>query len=80
MTLPDKDKRRDSVFPYNIGIQVTHCTSPILELLEPYCNRIYIDDEMQVITSHYIDSEQPKTKFDLSKRITYSHYSFCYNL
>jgi GT2 family glycosyltransferase len=54
---------------YNIGIQVTHCTSPILELLEPYCNRIYIDDEMQVITSHYIDSEQPKTKFDLSKRI-----------
>jgi len=69
MTLPDKDKRRDTVLPYNIGIQVTHCTSPILELLEPYCNRIYIDDEMQVITSHYIDSEQPKTKFDLSKRI-----------
>ncbi len=54
---------------YNIGIQVTNCTLPVLELLEPYCDRIYIDDEMQVITSHYIDTEQSKTKFDLTKRI-----------
>ena len=54
---------------YNIGIQVTNCTLPVLDLLEPYCDRIYIDDEMQVITSHYIDTEQSKTKFDLTKRI-----------
>ena len=54
---------------YNIGIRVTNCTLPVLELLEPYCDRIYIDDEMQVLTSHYIDTEQPKTRFDLTKRI-----------
>ena len=54
---------------YQIGIQVTNCTSAILELIEPYCNRIYIDDEMQVLTSNYIDSEQAKTKFNLPKRI-----------
>jgi GT2 family glycosyltransferase len=54
---------------YNIGIRVTNCTLPILDLLEPYCDRIYIDDEMQVLTSHYIDTEQPKTRFDLTKRI-----------
>jgi GT2 family glycosyltransferase len=60
---------------YNIGIRVTNCTLPILELLEPYCDRIYIDDEMQVILSHYIDSEQPKTKFDLTKRIMTTMYN-----
>ena len=60
---------------YNIGIQVTNCTLPILDLLEPYCDRIYIDDEMQVITSHYIDTEQQKTKFDLTKRVMTTVYN-----
>ena len=60
---------------YQIGIQVTHCTSDILELLEPYCTHIYIEDEMQVLTSDYIDSEQAKTKFDLSKRIMTTEYN-----
>ena len=64
---------------YNIGIQVTNCTLPILELLEPYCDRIYIDDEMQVITSHYIDKEQSKTKFDLTKRVMTIGYNNPYD-
>lgn len=54
---------------YNIGIRVTNCNIKILELLEPYCDRIYIDDDMRVITTHYIDTEQSKTKFDLTKRV-----------
>ena len=60
---------------YNIGIQVTNCTLPILNLLEPYCDRIYIEDEMQVITTHYINTEQSKTKFDLTKRIMTTTYN-----
>ena len=64
---------------YNIGIRVTNCTLPILELLEPYCNRIYIDDEMQVITSHYIESEQPETRFDLTKRVMTLGYNNPYD-
>ena len=64
---------------YNIGIQVTNCTLPILELLEPYCDRIYIDDEMQVITSHYIDKEQSKTKLDLTKRVMTIGYNNPYD-
>jgi GT2 family glycosyltransferase len=64
---------------YNIGIQVTNCNIAILELLEPYCNRIYIDDEMQVLTSHYIDKEQSKTRFDLSKRIMTIGYNNPYD-
>ena len=64
---------------YNIGIRVINCTLSILELLEPYCDRIYIDDEMQVITSHYIDKEQSKTKFDLTKRVMTIGYNNPYD-
>ena len=54
---------------YDIGIKVTGCNSELLELLEPWCSTILIDDEMQVLTSHYLDKEQPDTKIDLSKKI-----------
>jgi glycosyltransferase involved in cell wall biosynthesis len=54
---------------YNIAYVVNYATSQLVEALEPWCDRLYIDDEMQVITSHYIDQEQPNTKFDLSKRV-----------
>ena len=64
---------------YNIGIQITNCNIKILELFEPYCDRIYIDDDMQVLTTHYIDSEQSKTKFDLTKRIMTTAYNNPYD-
>jgi GT2 family glycosyltransferase len=64
---------------YNIGIRVTNCNIKILDLLEPYCDRIYIDDDMQVITTHYIDTEQLKTKFDLTKRIMSTTYNNPYD-
>ena len=60
---------------YNIGIQITGCNMDLLKALEPWCDRIYIDDEMQVLTTHYIDSEQPNTKFDLTKRIMTTTYN-----
>jgi GT2 family glycosyltransferase len=64
---------------YNIGIQVTNCNSAVLDLLEPYCDRIYIDDEMQVLTTHYMDKEQSKTSFDLSKRVMTRTYNNPYD-
>jgi hypothetical protein len=54
---------------YNIAYVVTHSNSQIVEALEPWCDRLYIDDEMQVVTSHYIDKEQLNTRFDLTKRV-----------
>ena len=54
---------------YNIAFVVKNCNLEMLEVFEPWCDRIYIDDTMQVITSHYIDKEQPNTKFNLAKRI-----------
>jgi hypothetical protein len=60
---------------YNIAFVVKNCTLEMLEVFEPWCDRLYIDDTMQVITSHYIEKEQSNTKFDLSKRI----YTIEYN-
>jgi glycosyltransferase involved in cell wall biosynthesis len=54
---------------YNVAFVVKQCNSQLLETLEPWCDRIYIEDDMQVLTSHYIDKEQPNTQFDLSKRV-----------
>jgi len=54
---------------YNIAFVVKTCNSQMLELLEPWCDRIYIDDDMQVLTSHYIDKEQKNTLYDLEKRV-----------
>ena len=54
---------------YDIGFQVKGCNSQLLELLEPWCSTILIDDEMQVITSHYLDKEQQNTKIKLAEKI-----------
>lgn len=54
---------------YDIGIKIKGGTSNLLELLEPWCSNILLDDEMQVITTHYLDKEQKNTAFDLSKKI-----------
>ena len=54
---------------YNIALVVKNCTLPLLETLEPWCDRIYIEDDMHVIIDSYIHSEQPKTQYDLTKRV-----------
>lgn len=54
---------------YDIGIKVLNCNSEVLELLEPWCSSILIEDEMRVLSSHYIDKEQKNTYYDLAKRI-----------
>ena len=54
---------------YDIGFKVSNCGSDLLNALEPWCSTILIDDEMQVITSHYLDKEQPNTTINLSNKI-----------
>ena len=54
---------------YDIGFIVKNCNSNLLELLEPWCNNIYIEDEMQVITIDYFEKEKNNTLYDLSERI-----------
>ena len=60
---------------YNIAYVVKNCTLPLMELLEPWCDRLYTDDEMQLITDTYIEKEQLNTHFNLQKRIFISSHN-----
>jgi hypothetical protein len=51
---------------YNIAFVVRNCNVDLLGMLEPWCDRIYVENKFD-----YIESEQPNTKFDLSKRVLY---------
>ena len=67
---------RGSAPKYNIAFVVKHCTLPMLETLEPWCDRIYIEDAMQVITTAYLETEQPKTAYDLTKRVLHLEQNY----
>lgn len=55
---------------YNIAFVVENCSLPILEALEPWCDRIYTDEVYTVGRMwDYIENEQQNTKFDLRKRV-----------
>lgn len=49
---------------YGIALRVENCNQMLLEVLEPWCSRIYSDAEWM----KYVTLEQPNTKFDLRTR------------
>jgi hypothetical protein len=51
---------------YNVAFVVRNCNVDLLGILEPWGDRIYVENKFE-----YIESEQPNTKFDLSKRVLY---------
>jgi len=61
------DKYMKPIVPpkYNVGIRVENCRLQLLEALEPWCDKIYVDNDRM----KYIAMEQPKTSFDLSERV-----------
>jgi glycosyltransferase involved in cell wall biosynthesis len=54
---------------YLTGIAVKHCNLQLLDALEPWCDRIYIDDEMGVLLASYYEYEHKRTAYDLHKRV-----------
>jgi hypothetical protein len=54
---------------YNIGFVVHKCNLDLLATLEPWCSTVYIEDDMDILGSHYRDSEQKHTKFNLKDKI-----------
>ena len=50
---------------YNIGISINNSNIQLLGMLEPWCDKIYIDNNFQ----EYIELEQPKTSFNLKEKI-----------
>jgi len=67
---------KSAQYKYNIAFVVKRCNLAILELLEPWCDRIYIEDDMQVLIDSYIEKEQPNTNYDLSKRVFYIGHNY----
>ena len=60
---------------YNIAYVVDKCNYDTMAALEPWCNRLYIDDEMGVLEAYYYDAEQKNTSYDLKKRILTTKYN-----
>ena len=67
---------------YNIAYVVKNCPIQLLEALEPWCDRLYVESEVDPATNSLLnhvfefrDKKQKDTSFDLSKRIftTYSN-------
>jgi glycosyltransferase involved in cell wall biosynthesis len=52
---------------YNIGYVVHNCNPQLLQVLEPWCDNIHIENI--TLATNYINSEQANTKFNLSNRI-----------
>jgi glycosyltransferase involved in cell wall biosynthesis len=52
---------------YNIGFAVHNCSYELLSALEPWCDRIYIDNDSFI--SRYVNEEQPNTTMDLLTRV-----------
>jgi len=60
---------------YDIGFVVHNCNLQAVEFLEPWCSTLYTDDEMGVLEAAYYETEQPKSNFDLLKKLKVIKYS-----
>jgi glycosyltransferase involved in cell wall biosynthesis len=53
---------------YNIGLVVHNSNMPLIQTLEPWCDKLYHDSGFTV-ELQYIKSEQPNTSLDLDSRV-----------
>lgn len=61
---------RNPKVKYNIAYVVHNCQLPALETLELFCDRIYVNENLNVGRMwDYVELEQENTSFDLSKRV-----------
>lgn len=55
---------------YNIAFVVENCSLSILKLLEPWCDRIYVNEAFEIGRFwDYVELEQENTFYDLSERV-----------
>jgi GT2 family glycosyltransferase len=61
---------RTPTVKYNIAYVVQNCQLPVLDTLELFCDRIYVNENFNVGRMwDYVELEQENTSFDLSKRV-----------
>jgi glycosyltransferase involved in cell wall biosynthesis len=63
------DELMNPIIPhkYDIAFYIQDCSYNILEILEPWCSKIFIDNP--ALITDYIKSEQPKTLFNLKNKV-----------
>ena len=55
---------------YNTAFVIHNCNLQLLEVLEPWCDGIYVDERFNIGRAwDYVEMEQANTSFDLSKRV-----------
>jgi len=61
---------RNPKVKYNTAFVIHNCNLQLLEVLEPWCDGIYVDERFNVGRAwDYVEMEQANTSFDLSKRV-----------
>ena len=62
---------RNSIYNkrYNKSLVINNCDLNLLSVLEPWGDKIYIDDDGEYLINQYITAEKDNTKYDLSKKI-----------
>jgi GT2 family glycosyltransferase len=60
---------------YNIAYVVDKCNLKMITLLEPWCDRLYTDNEIEVLGSYYCSNEKKNTSYNLKKRILTTKYN-----
>jgi GT2 family glycosyltransferase len=61
---------RNPKVKYNTAFVIHNCNLQLLEVLEPWCDGIYVDERFNIGRAwDYVEMEQANTKFDLSKRV-----------
>tara|TARA_Y100000361_G_C11146332_1_gene338251 strand:- start:87 stop:1277 length:1191 start_codon:yes stop_codon:yes gene_type:complete len=77
------DNNRDMVIPkkYDIGFLIKNCNKDIVKILEPWCSKIFFQpkDYQKSKIQDYINEEQKKTTFDLTKKFktVFDEESYC---
>jgi len=54
---------------YNKSLVINNCDFNLLSILEPWGDKIYIDDSGEYLVNQYITTEKDNTRYDLSKKI-----------
>ena len=61
---------------YDTGFVVKNCNTHILSILEPWCDNIYVDCDY----NSYVDTENEKSEYDISKRVHSIHSDVVNNI
>jgi glycosyltransferase involved in cell wall biosynthesis len=64
---------RHAMIKYNVGYVVQNCTAELLSVLEPWCDTIYLQDN--VLRDSYCVREQPNTIYCLPDRVRTTDFS-----